>query len=195
MFVIYKLAASNNSVFLFIFRCPRFLAHHHAETIDPTLPSQSRPLSSAPVAVQDGQLTNYPRVSTPLTPTGTQTFRRLTCGRTRSFSSPASYRQAQEDRGSKLMERFKADIAGLSAGGSEVGLMGSRSCSRRVWDKDDVVKVTRGEASRQGGKKSHFDRVAKYTLHHVPDPNSRCASTMVNFLIMYVFWFTVRTCV
>ncbi|XP_064382718.1 regulator of G-protein signaling 22-like isoform X2 [Halichondria panicea] len=161
--------------------CPRFLTHHHAETVNATLSSQPRPFSCAPVGIQDGQLTNYPRVSTPLTPTGTQTFRKLTSGRTtRSFSSPTSYRQAQEDRGSKLMERFKADIAGLSAGESEVRSAGSRSCSRRVWEKDDMVKVARGETPHQGGKKSHFDRAAKYTLHHVPDPNSRCASTMDN---------------
>ncbi len=55
--------------------------------------------------------------------------------------------------------------------------MSVKSHSRRVWgDKEDPTK--RGDTMTRG-KKLYFDRVAKYTLHHVPDTNSRCASAMV----------------
>jgi len=54
---------------------------------------------------------------------------------------------------------------------ARIDLPSSRGQSRRVWDKD--------ETSGQKGKQSHFNKVAKYTLHHVPDTNSRCASRMV----------------
>ncbi len=57
--------------------------------------------------------------------------------------------------------------------------MSVKGVSRRVWgDKEDTVKTIRGETVISG-KKSYFDKVAKYTLHHVPDTNSRCASGMV----------------
>lgn len=173
-------------------RCPRFLTHYYTETSAPAF--QPRPLSCAPLVVQE--LTNYPRISTPHTPTGTPTFRRLTSGRTRSFSSPTSYRRGGEDRGGKLFELIKTDNLGISTEESDVSV---RSRSRRVWgDKEDTTKAPRGDAMARG-KKSYFDKVAKYTLHHVPDTNSRCASAMViitnvGSYLNFLFCFRLTVC-
>lgn len=175
-----------------LIRCPRFLIHYQTECADNTLSihphtaphTHTRPHSCAPLGLHitqsnNGELTNYRRISTPLTPTGTPAFRRITSGRNRSYSSPISYRRAQEERGNRFIERYKKDTSGLSEEGSEIGLIRLRGQSRRVWDKEDDGRVK--------GKKGYFDRVAKYTMHHVPDSNSRCASTTVRILCTTIY--------
>ena len=73
----------------------------------------------------------------------------------------------------------------LSAEGSETRLVriegiAPRGHSRRVWDRE----VSGDHSPHLRGKKSHFNRLAKYTLHHVPEPSSRCASAMVRDSIL-----------
>ena len=77
----------------------------------------------------------------------------------------------------------------LSAEGSETRLVkvegtAPRGPSRRVWDRE-----VSGDSPQLRGKKSHFNRLAKYTLRHVPDSSSRCASAMVrdsSFKILFL---------
>lgn len=244
-------------------RCPRFLIHHSGEVAitSPAAHSLSRPYSCTPVTLQfqDGQSVqvnsrqkqslpaNYPRISTPLTPTSTPTFRRLTSGRPRSHSSPTSYRKAQEERDGRLQSLVKSSkqsdnsqnvqkggetdfsdegdgaipidrphtVEGTgsnkSAHSKRTTSRGLSSClgpSHRVWGTQDEPQTKfKGEgaiAHRREKKLSsgaHFRHAAKYTLHHVPDPTSRCASRLVRSMLSYELlylqsvYFLIHTCI
>lgn len=62
--------------------------------------------------------------------------------------------------------------------------------SRRVWDKCSGVEGTPSDGSPKASSSSkktssvRRNQLAKYTLHHLPDPSSRCASSMVSKLAL-----------
>ena len=73
---------------------------------------------------------------------------------------------------------------------TSTGLFNCLGPSRRVWGAQDEPQTkfkSEGAVAHRRKNKSnsgaHFSRVAKYTLRHVPDPTSRCASRLVRSML------------
>ena len=184
-------------------RCPRFILHCHSEEeallLNPQFPSLSRSHSATPVVFPHQTVSgnsalslspNYSGRATPFTPSRTPTFKRIT-------SSP--HRRAKSHGNATPTTRGRQ----LAASTDDVGVArhhessprphtvtGNRqltsSCvdsgrcpSRRVWDKQSAVEGTGSPKGKIGSKMTspaRNNRRAKYTLQHLRDPNSRCAS-------------------
>lgn len=203
-------------------RCPRFMLHHSVEmkaksSSRSQLESVFRPYSCIPtipqvhdrhhfqtLSEQQQFLTsNYPRASTPLTPTSTPTIHRVLFSRKRSFSSPPTFIKGQEERDSLIKapkdvdkcfikykegdtdfsNKPKPEECPHSKYNSYRRISSPLSRSRKIWEAKEGKSKDKTSSSKQEDNaaaiNTQFNRLAKYTLHHVPDPNSRCASRLV----------------
>ena len=149
----------------------------------------------------------HPKLPSPFTPTQTPTFRKLTSVRPRSKSSPTNYQnKIQEehpsDRNDGNHQPTKSQT--VSFGDNRTSNLPSiampfhceatstasqrphtvdtasirppvRGKSRKVWHKQSPHKEGQNQSPL-----THFSQLAKYTQHHLPDVNSRCASVLVS---------------
>ena len=169
-------------------------------------PTVFRSCSTAPAAfhgLTDTKQNGYANVITPLTPTHTPTYRRL--GRDRPKSSIAFYNRPEKEH-SNSAEMYHADTF------KEAPLLGPASLlaerlkeyaindlpltrkrwTRKVWGTGRNSPVpepqkTNTDGGEGGGKTESsavkYSQLAKYAPHHLPDPESRCASGMVSHIM------------
>lgn len=221
---------------LYLCRCPRFILHSRSEEEILSLRPHHPSLPASPTAALQhhgapgngsaSSLTpNYPRGTTPFTPSRTPTFRRLSSSRHRSKTSPhytksgpysnhsspsakdtnlkilqVAAGMTDEAGGAQHHENVRPrTVAGVVSGGAGSRLPASplttntasgsrRAQSRRVWDYKHSAAVESTTSAggspkdRSAPRKTSLARSnqAKYTLQHLVDPNSRCASGMVS---------------
>ena len=216
-------------------RFPRFLLHHQNEMID--IGAHHPHSYSAPEALQvdcsssfsqESLTANYPRVTTPFTPSVTPTFRRLKPssqlqGSSSGVFSNSPKRSAPESRkllraptyhgfvplpvnevdNTRTRVSFKPTdhIRPHTVDGS-LSLpphSPTKGTTRKVWDRSGLYQeenllwngestrgdnVARSSVGRKDNRKVvsavNLTQVAKYTLQRLPDPNCRCASSMVS---------------
>ena len=174
------------------------LTYHHHTT---PAPAGSSAQSLSP---------NYPTKRTsPFTPSYSQTptFKRLTQASPhhRSRSSPMHGKSHTGDDTPATRESVK--IQRLTATTDEIVVTGEhenlrphtvdgsrlhsslakfmsskRAHSRRVWDKGSGPGSPKVSSNLKSSPSARNSQRAKYTPHHIPDPNSRCASSMVSSL-------------
>lgn len=165
--------------------------HHHTATTP-----DSSALSLSP---------NYPAKRTsPFTPSysRTPTFKRLphASPHHRSRSSPVHGKSHTGDGTPATRESVK--VRHITAAMDEIGVAGyhedlrphtvdgsrlhsslmssKRAHSRRVWDKGSSPGSPKASSNLKSSPSTRNSQRAKYTSHHIPDPNSRCASSMVS---------------
>ena len=187
----------------FILHCR---SEEEALSSHPQPPSLSRPHSTTPVVFPHQAVScnsarsltpNYSGAATPFTPSRTPTFKRLP-------SSPHRRSKSHGNATPTSRDHVKGRL--LAAGTDDVGaarhhelttrphtVTGSRQhtspyvdsgrCpSRKVWDKQNAIEGAGTPNETTGSVKkisspSRKSQRAKYTLQHLRDPHSRCASS------------------
>ncbi len=95
---------------------------------------------------------------------------------------------AMEEEGHKYLRPHTVDGSRLHSSGSVARVVSSRSSkreahTRRVWDKGSGTGSPQAYSMLKSSPSARNSRRAKYTTHHIPDPSSRCASSMVSYTI------------
>ena len=152
---------------------------------------------------------NYPpKRSSPFTPSysRTPTFKRLAHASPhhRSRSSPMYGKSYQGDgtpatkesmkiqrnmattdeivveEGHENLRPYTVDGSRLHSSLAKV-VSSKRAHTRRVWDKGSGRGSPKASSNLKSSPSARNSQRAKYTPHHIPDPNSRCASSMVSY--------------
>ena len=165
--------------------------------------------ASAPGSGAQSLSPNYPAKRTsPFTPSysRTPTFKRLTHASPhhRSRSSPMYGMSYQGDGTPATRESVKIQrnvaatdeiaveeghdnlrphtVDGSRLHSSLAKVMSSkRAHIRRVWDKNSGTGSPKASSNLKSSPSARNSQRAKYSPHHIPDPNSRCASSMVSY--------------
>jgi hypothetical protein len=97
---------------------------------------------------------------------------------------------AMEEEGHEYLRPHTVDGSRLHGSGSVAKVVSSSSSSskraahtRRVWDKGSGTGSPQASSTLKSSPSARNSRRAKYTPHHIPDPSSRCASSMVCYII------------
>ena len=189
-----------------LYRCPQFLLHYRKEKIAattailPNSPHSPRALHSCSTAPAAFNEMGHGHMITSLTPTQTPTYKRLRI-RPKSTSHPG---QRFSGRNGLLMFTEQYKLLAMSCfldvqGPYETSTLAvpaiaeindsplkRKTWTRKVWDKalespkHKANKLVQDEESAESPVAvATHDQIAKYSSHHLPDPESRCASRMV----------------
>ena len=96
-----------------------------------------------------------------------------------NFVAATDEREVEE--GHENLRPQTVDGSRLHSSLAKVTSISKRAHTRRVWDKGSGTGSPKASSTVKSSPSARNSRRAKYTPHHIPDPSSRCASSMVSY--------------